>query len=307
MVTQPRTEPGGRTFEYGPTYKQLHAISHGKPIVAATLAGADYHTAPNLMRLAMAEAAAHKASYLAWPTWPENQRERMIAAVRPQADFLRQHEALLNDSEFRADVIVFLPFRRWVETEHCAASDLALSLSRANIQYIVVSEDDFAATVAADRRPVLLIESLAVLSGDEKTALETFQRRGGRIVSADHGDWLRELQQAIARPSITLKAPAEVRAVVHDQPNRAIIHLYNLNVERVSSFEDKTHPATNIEVVARLPFQSIRRAKIYSADGSAPTMRPNYTTDGGGSGGQFKTVIPHLEASAILVIEADAS
>ena len=37
MGTQPRTEANGQTVEYGPTYKQLHAISHGKPIVAVTL------------------------------------------------------------------------------------------------------------------------------------------------------------------------------------------------------------------------------------------------------------------------------
>ena len=40
MHSQPRTEANGQTFEYGPTYKLLHAISHGKPIVAVTIANA---------------------------------------------------------------------------------------------------------------------------------------------------------------------------------------------------------------------------------------------------------------------------
>jgi hypothetical protein len=77
--------------EYGPIYELLHAISHRKPVVACALADGDYHTAPNLVRLAMAEAAAHRASYLAWPTWPENVRQKMIAAIRPQADLLRKN------------------------------------------------------------------------------------------------------------------------------------------------------------------------------------------------------------------------
>jgi hypothetical protein len=97
MATQPRVEANGQTLEYGPTYRQLKAISHGKPVVAVTVANGDYHTPPHLMRLAMAEAAANGASYLSWPTWPEEQRARMIAEVRPEAEFLRRNEALLND------------------------------------------------------------------------------------------------------------------------------------------------------------------------------------------------------------------
>jgi hypothetical protein len=57
MNSQPRIEANGQTVEYGPMYKLLHAINHDKPVVAVTIAGADYHTPPNLMRLAMAEAA----------------------------------------------------------------------------------------------------------------------------------------------------------------------------------------------------------------------------------------------------------
>ena len=53
MATQPRVLPDGSTVEYGPVYEMLHAIAHGKPIVATVLADGDYHTPPNLMRLAI--------------------------------------------------------------------------------------------------------------------------------------------------------------------------------------------------------------------------------------------------------------
>jgi len=38
---QPRVLPNGQTFEYGPSYQQLQAIVHGKPLVAVTIAEAD--------------------------------------------------------------------------------------------------------------------------------------------------------------------------------------------------------------------------------------------------------------------------
>jgi hypothetical protein len=55
MVSQARTLPNGTTIEYGPVYEMLRAVSHGKPVVAITLADGDYHTPSNLARLAMAE------------------------------------------------------------------------------------------------------------------------------------------------------------------------------------------------------------------------------------------------------------
>src|SRR5689334_24969958 len=119
MSSQPRVLPEGRTVEYGPVYGMLHAIAHGKPVVAVTIADGDYHTPPNLMRLAMAEAAAHGASYLAWPTWPPEQRQRMIDAIRPEADFLRDNAPLLDGASPRADVLLFLPMRGWLDTSDC--------------------------------------------------------------------------------------------------------------------------------------------------------------------------------------------
>jgi hypothetical protein len=105
MSSQPRLLPDGRFAEYGPTYKQLQAICHGRPIVAVTIADGDYHTPPNLVRLAMAEAAAHSASYLSWATWPEKERQRMIEAIRPESDFLRANVQFkaFDEDDFRLE------------------------------------------------------------------------------------------------------------------------------------------------------------------------------------------------------------
>lgn len=301
MLTQPRTEANGRTFEYGPTYKQLHAISHGKPVVAVTIAGGDYHTAPNLVRLAMAEAAANGASYLSWPTWPENERQRMIDAIRPQADFLRQHESLLNDATFRADVVLFLPFQRWVDAEHCVASDLAAALSRANIQYRVVSEG--APLGIPTQRGALLVESLDVFTESERQAVEGYRETHGIVVTADQPEWLEQIRARLTKPSLQINGPATVRAVLRDQPGRTIVHLLNLNIERVSSFEDKVTAATDIGLKVRVPFRKVRVVNIHTADGQGTSEPLEFTSSLSGEESVVEVTVPRLETSAILVID----
>jgi len=304
MRTQPRTDPGGQTFQYGPTYKQLHAISHGKPIVAVTLVNDDYHTPPNLMRLAMAEAAAHGASYLSWPTWPEDQRSRMIDAIRPQADFLREHEALLNDAAFRTDVVLFLPFRRWLETEQCAASSLAADLTQANIQYEVLSEDNFQRSQFRGGTLALLLESLSVLTPEEAAAVDAFKKEGGQVVTAEQPNWLAQLQKALERPSLKLKAPPTARAVVRDQPNRTLIHLLNLNVERLSSLDDQVTPAEDLALYVTVPFHEVAAVTAKTADAGGTSGPLEFTTEDDGAETRVHFVVPRVHINALVVIEA---
>jgi hypothetical protein len=143
-VSQPRTLANGSTVEYGHMYELLHAISHDKPIVAVTIVDGDYHTPPNLMRLAMAEAAAHEASYLSWPTWPEAQRAQMCAAVRPQADYLRTSTALLNSAPRRADVVFYFPMSKWQSLSDNELLNCVSVLENQNIQFVAACEDTVA-------------------------------------------------------------------------------------------------------------------------------------------------------------------
>jgi len=299
---QPRSLPNGKTLEYGPTYELLHAISHGRPIVAVTLAEADYHTPPNLVRLAQAEAAAHNASYLSWPTWPEGQRARMIAAIRPQADFLRANERLLNETRARRDVVLFLPFRRWIETNTCVASRLATKLTQTSVQYVVLSEDNFTASALKGAKAVL-IESLTVLNPAERAATEIFQRRGGGVVVADHLDWLEDLRQNIAAPAITLTGPPTLRAAMRDQRARTVIHLLNLNVRRLSSFEDRVTPATNAQISCRVPSRRVRSVRALTADAEASRGELLFRVRRGGTESVVDFTVPRLDISALIVVE----
>ena len=199
MVSQPRALADGRTVEYGPTCEQVRAIIHGKPLVVCTLAEADYHTPPHLTRLAMAEASAHGASYLLWPTWPENVRAKMIEAVRPEVNMLGRRQLSMVAAKPRCDVILFLPSRGWLDSAVCKASALAAELSRANLQYNIVCEDDFRLPRLKAAK-VVIIEGISVLNAEEKAVVEEFRRSGGAVIAADSSGWLNEVKARVIAP-----------------------------------------------------------------------------------------------------------
>jgi hypothetical protein len=304
--SQPRTRANGQVVEYGPTYEQLHAISHGKPVVAVTIADDDYHTPPHLVRLAMAEAAAHDASYLSWPTWPENERQRMIGLIRPEADFLRAHAAWLDDARPRREVVLFLPFRDWLKTKQCRASQLAAELARANVQFQVICEDDLkgrSLPPSLRATKVLLAPSRADFTGSELKLLERFTRAGGSILTAEKADWLEQVQAAIGQPAVVVQGAPRVRAVVRDQPHRTIVHLLNLNVQRLSSFEDKVTPASEVSLTIRVPLKKVHSVRALSADAAATTGPLPFTATSEGRQTLVQTTVPHLEIASLLVVE----
>jgi hypothetical protein len=254
------------------------------------------------MRLAMAEAAANNASYLSWPTWPENQRQRMIAAVRPQADLLRQNEERLNDAPFRADVVLYSPFHLWVKTDQCATSAVAATLTKENIQYSVVGDDELQQFAKQEVRPALVIESRSVLPPTDDSIIVAFEKQGPGIVAADQPDWLQQVRRKIAKPSVSVTGAPNVRAVVHDQNGRTIVHLYNLNVQRLSSFEDKVTPATEVGLAIRTagPVGSVS-IRTADPDGTSGPLKFEVVPEEGKS--LISTKIPRLDVSAILLIE----
>lgn len=300
MGAQPRMLSNGKTAECGPTYAQLHGIIHGKPLVAVTIADNDYHTPPNLVRLAMIEAAAHKTVYMLWSTWPEEQRPGMIAAVRPYADWLRSHTELLENSRPRNDVTLFLPFRRWVETKECAVSGIAAALTRANVQYEVVDEEKLPA--ALDHAGVLLAESPEVFSESERKRLPAFGAAGGRFVNASAKNWLDGLREAVAAPALALDAPPTVRGVVRDTDTQTVLFLYNLHAERLSSFEDRVTPAENLTARVRVPFSSVGSVALSSVDPETVSGPVPHEIEHGAGGTLVTVRIPRLHTGMMLII-----
>jgi hypothetical protein len=303
MATQPRTLSNGVAIEYGPEYEMLGAIGHSKPIVATVLADADYHTPPNLMRLAMAEAAAHEASYLSWPTWPESVRDKMIAAVRPEAVFLRQNAELLNRTSRHPDAVLFLPFSRWVETAECQPMKIAQALAAANVQFQVLDEDDLAKMLSRNAPPLLLVESATVLNDSEKQAIDKYQAGGGKMIWSDRPDWFAKFQKADSKPEIVIDGAPSIRAVVREQSNRTIVHLLNLNVQKVSDFEDRVNPVSSLRLHVRCESGQPKSVKALSADAAATHGELQFTAKQEGIETVLDITVPRIDVSTILVIE----
>jgi hypothetical protein len=183
---------------------------------------------------------------------------------------------------------------------HCAVSDLAAALTRENIQYSVCSEENFAELMERHhgKTPVMVIESRSVLNDTEQRALAKFEKSGGRVVVADRGDWLVELKRALPKPSVTVEGPASVRVVVRDQGKHTIVHIYNLNVEKISSYEDKLHPAENVRVKVRLAAGRLHSARFETADSGT-----SFSAGAEENGTVAIINLSGLQISAIVVIE----
>ena len=93
-----------------------------------------------------------------------------------------------------------------------------------------------------------------------------------------------------------------MRAIVHDQPGRTIVHLYNLNMQRLTSFEDKVTPVENVKLEVVHPSQ-VSAVKLHTADENKTAGPLQFTTQAIESGTLVSTTVPRLDISAILTIE----
>jgi hypothetical protein len=304
MSSQPRALPDGSMREYGPTYEQLTAISHGKPIAAVCLADSDYHTPPNLVRLAMAEAAAHGCSHLWWPVWPEAERQRMSATVRPEADFLREHASLLNDAAARCDVLLLLPITDYLRTAECKTSQDAARLTAANISYRVQTLEELEAPVSRGPRPkVILTPSGVALSQTQTNILRNRFGSQAKWLSTGETNWLAQAKSLAPPISIQGSGSPFIRATLQDKKNRTILHLLNLNVLKLSSFQDRITPASGLEISANVPARKVRHVRAFTADGSGSSGDVEFSQQRIGKGSTVIFKIPQLAIHTIVLIE----
>ena len=288
MATQPRVAADGSIIEYGPVYEMLRAIAHDKPIVAVTLAEGDYHTPPNLVRLAMAEAAAHGASYMLWPTWPAEVREKMTAAVRPEADFLREHADLLKADAPSDAVLLVLPFQDWLDRADCPQLQIARTLAKENVPFRVVCEEELGATLKSNASPAVVIAT---------PPFDQVSRVGGKVIDASKADWLATLRSHLrdhAMSAELIDAPPTLRMIIRQSAGRTVVHLLNLNVQRISSFEDRVTPVEHV------------RLRIHGHKGESVTAR---TADRDATSGPLQmdadgnVTIERVVVSTMLVID----
>jgi hypothetical protein len=94
-----------------------------------------------------------------------------------------------------------------------------------------------------------------------------------------------------------------VRAVVRDQHGRAIIHLLNLNVRRLSSFEDQVTPATNVRITCRVPFRNVRSVRALTADTEANRGELPFAARRDGAESVVEFAVPRLDIATLVAIE----
>jgi hypothetical protein len=166
-----------------------------------------------------------------------------------------------------------------------------------------VSEDHLCDRLRQAGQTVLLMESAKVLNEGEREAVRGFGSRGGHVLTTEKDSWLDELRQRLERPSVNVRGPASVRAIVRDQGRRTLVHLLNLNVQRLSSFEDKVTPALDIGLQVRVPLKRVHNVRLLTADEPQPPATIPFTAIRDSKDTQVSFTLSRLPVCAIAVIE----
>ena len=88
-----------------------------------------------------------------------------------------------------------------------------------------------------------------------------------------------------------------------DQPDKTIVHLLNLNVQRLSSFQDKVTPATDVRLRIRVPFATVHSVTALTADTEATHEQCQFITTADKGDTIADISVPRVEISTLLVIE----
>jgi len=114
---------------------------------------------------------------------------------------------------------------------------------------------------------------------------------------------LEEVRRTLTSPSLVMDGPATLRAIVRDQAGRTIVHVLNLNVERLSSFEDRVTPATEIRLFCRVPFTKVRSVRSFTADTEGAAGALPFKLHKDGNGRIVEATLPKLQLAAMVLIE----
>jgi len=251
MRSTPRRTAQGKIIECSPVYNLVNSVIGSKSLVAVTIADGDYHTPPNLTNLAIFEAFARNTNYMLWPTWEESQREKMIQGIRPFVQWLKQNASPIITSKQRYDVLLYFPFDEWIEHEDCKELNIAKQLTQANILYAVASEDNIEKYFSV-ANIILASEPGLILPSHSKSIFELCKRHNKTFIDTSSHTFLTELYSHLPHPSLKITGDEMIRGVIRETAETIFVLLYNLNIERISSYEDKVVPARDISISIRV-------------------------------------------------------
>jgi hypothetical protein len=142
-----------------------------------------------------------------------------------------------------------------------------------------------------------------VLNPDETKLVGAFEQNGGRVIVADNDDWLAQVKDAVGSQSVVVNGSPTVRAVVYDQQDRTIVHLYSLSVQRLSSFDDRVTPATDLVLGVTVPMEAPFNVVARTADKLGASGPLTFKQFKQGDHSRLDIAIPRLEISALIVIQ----
>ncbi len=265
MYSTPRRTSKGATIECSPTYDLVNSIIGKKTLVAVTIADGNYHTPPNMTNLAIFEAFTRNTNYMLWPTWKESQRQRMIQTIGSFVKWLKQHSPEIESATRKYDVLLYFPFEEWINSQNCKELSIARELTKANIQYAITSEENFheffpkASIVIASNPnfiPPTYTHPIVELCANENKV----------FIDGSNQLFFTKLKKHLNNPILKLTADETVRAIVKETQNKVFIMLYNLNIERLSSYEEKITPAKDIDLYIKIPAPTIEKVIFSTPD-----------------------------------------
>ncbi len=168
----------------------------------------------------------------------------------------------------------------------------------------MVCEDDLEKALAATNAPrALIVESAEILNEAEKAVIEKYKAAGGQVIWSQSPTWFKDFPVAAKTPTVVMDGQPTTRVIVRDQGKKTIVHILNLNVERLSSFTDRVKPATDVHFSLHCAGEAPRSVTALSADPDATRGAIQFTTRTGKEGSEIELMIPRVTLSTILVIE----
>ncbi|MGC8737188.1 MAG: hypothetical protein ACP5UA_00920 [Candidatus Hydrogenedens sp.] len=261
MGSTPRCTSRGKTIECSFVYDLVHSIFGPKPLVSVTIANGDYHTPPHLTNLAIFECFTRNTNYMLWPTREESQRGKMIQVIRPFVQWLKKNAPPIITSKQRYDVLLYFPFEEWIKHEDCKELNIAKRLTQLNVLYIVASESNFE-KYFSEANIILASEPGYIPPSCSISISELCKSSNKVFIDAGQSSFLKELYLHLPLPFLKITGNGVVRGVVRESPDAIFVLLYNLNIERISSYEDKVIPAQDISISVQVSNPSIGKVLL---------------------------------------------
>ncbi len=258
MQSTPRRKADETLIECSPVYDLVHSIIHSKPLVAVTIADGNYHTPPHLTNLALFEAFTRDTNYMLWPTWENAYREKMIQTISPFVQWLKHHAPQIAGSKHIYEVLVYFPFDKWLYSTYCKELEVLQQLVQRNIPYMVASEENFEKYMPDAK--IIMAEKTNHAFGSNVVSLPELCEKSNKIfIDISQKSYIKALEKHLSYSSLKIKSNRTIRGVIKQNRDTTFVLLYNLDIEYISTYQDKIFPANDVSITVPVIKPAIKK------------------------------------------------